>query len=103
MDSHAYSLVGCYDLRNGDTRIRLVKIRNPWGLQEWHGDWSDSSPLWTPELMQQVNMEAKEDGVFFISFQDYLRFFYITSICKYLTGNDLSAIEDEHSQSKFCV
>lgn len=97
MDSHAYSLIGCYELKNGERTVRLVKIRNPWGLQEWHGDWSDSSPLWTPELLKKVGHEAKDDGVFFISFSDYLRFFYITTICKVVDGNDLSVCEDEHA------
>jgi calpain-15 len=46
-DDHAYSLLSVHQL-DGD--IRLLKIRNPWGSNEWTGDWSDSSDKWTPEL-----------------------------------------------------
>lgn len=27
-----------------------VLPRNPWGEKEWDGDWSDKSPLWTPQI-----------------------------------------------------
>lgn len=50
--SHAYSLLGVYEVVNdGEWRRaskyskgkkeRLVKLRNPWGKGEWNGDWSD--------------------------------------------------------------
>lgn len=67
-------------------------IRNPYGLKEWNGDWSDNSKLWTPELRKLTGSEAKEDGVFFIAFEDYMKFFYITSICKYGGGGKRSIV-----------
>ena len=63
--------------------MKLVKLRNPWGGTEWSRDWSDSSSLWTPELKQQVGFTKKEDGIFHMSIQDYLRFFQATHICAY--------------------
>lgn len=83
--------------------MRLIKARNPWGEQEWHGDWSDRSSKWTPELRKKLGCEIAEDGVFFIAFEDYLQFFYLTTICKYVEGGDLSVVEDEHEQGKYCV
>ena len=50
-----------------------------------------------------MNFECKDDGIFFISFEDYLRFFYMTTVCKYVEGGDLSVCEDEHPQSKYCL
>ena len=54
-------------LDNGKTE-RLIKIRNPWGKKEWTGDWSDYSDKWTESTKAKVDFEAKNDGVFWISF-----------------------------------
>ncbi len=85
IDAHAYSLIETIeDTDPKGNKIRLLHIRNPWGFKEWTGDWSDKSTKWTPELRQKFNHLDREDGVFFISFEDYLNFFYITTICKYI-------------------
>ena len=34
---------------------QLLKIRNPWGNEEWDGDWSDKSQLWTQEMKEAFN------------------------------------------------
>ncbi len=65
-------------------------------MQEWKGDWSDASAKLTPEIMRLCNHEAGVDGIFLISFEDYLKFFYVTTICKFKDDGDLSVIEDEH-------
>ena len=84
-------------------QLRLLKIRNPWGFKEWTGDWSDKSSKWTTELKDELGYEDKEDGVFFISFDDYSQFFYITTICKYIDQSDLSIMADQHAPGKYCV
>ena len=84
VDAHAYSLIGAklITLDNGTTE-KLIQIRNPWGKKEWQGDWSDKSSKWTESTKQQVDHQDKDDGCFWISFKDYLKFFYITTICYY--------------------
>ena len=32
--------------------IKLVKMRNPWGSETYHSDYSDSSDLWTDALRE---------------------------------------------------
>jgi len=56
-------------------------MRNPWGSSEWTGPWSDASDLWTDETRELCGMTEKDDGVFFIPFEDYVRHFATTSIC----------------------
>lgn len=95
VDAHAYSLINSFDEKDPKSNpVRLFQIRNPWGFKEWTGDWSDKSDKWTPELKAATKMEVKDDGVFFISFEDYLNFFYITSICKFIDDYDISICPD---------
>lgn len=52
---------------------RLLRVRNPWGDTEWQGPWSDGSEQWTPEWMQILNHRFGDDGMFWISYKDFLR------------------------------
>jgi len=48
-DGHAYTVIGAKEitLAKDLSKVRLVKVRNPWGKNEWKGDWSDRSKKWT--------------------------------------------------------
>ena len=49
---------------------------------EWNGDWSDSSPLWTEQMLQEIERVVKsDDGTFWMSFQDMLTNFYSINVC----------------------
>lgn len=53
---HAYTVLRIEsDLPWKDRKVTLLKVRNPWGNKEWKGDWSFSSPKWTPELRKRLN------------------------------------------------
>lgn len=62
--------------------LRLVRIRNPWGKQEWTGEMSKSSELWTTKLLNEVQTGAKNDGTFWMFYHDFLRRFSSIDICK---------------------
>ena len=62
----------------------MVKLRNPWGDHEWIGAWSDQSDLWTEEIKKSVNFDGvKDDGIFWMAFEDFQRIFTDIDICKY--------------------
>ncbi|KAH8025388.1 hypothetical protein HPB51_007700 [Rhipicephalus microplus] len=75
---HAYSVLDVQDI----DAVRLVRLRNPWGHYAWRGDWSDNSPLWTPEMREALMPHGADDGVFWMSFSDVLKFFDCIDICK---------------------
>ena len=57
--------------------LRLLKIRNPWGSQEWQGAWSDGSKEWTPYMMKELDHTFGDDGIFWISFEDFLKYYSV--------------------------
>jgi calpain-15 len=81
---HAFTISTTREGYINTTRVRLLNIRNPWGYKEWNGAWSDKSPEWTEEAFKIFNVEkdVKEDGRFWISYEDFLKYFSTTHICK---------------------
>ena len=81
--NHAYSIIGTAVLKSkyNNSETRLLKIRNPWGTNEWLGDWSDGSHKWTSDVKHQLNYEGKEDGIFWMSYEDFIQFYTSTHIC----------------------
>ncbi|XP_030753307.1 calpain-D-like isoform X2 [Sitophilus oryzae] len=79
---HAYSLL---DVRDIDG-YRLLKLRNPWGHFVWKGDWSDNSSLWSRYLKEELLPDGPQDGTFWISFNDVLKYFDCIDICKVRNG-----------------
>jgi hypothetical protein len=82
---HAYTIISCHDYRG---ELKLLKVRNPWGGFEWKGDFSDTSPKWDeiPGLKDFLGYAKTEDGIFFMTFDDFLTYFPYTFICKYKDG-----------------
>ena len=103
--NHAYTLIGVTEIVTGEgelrvkspheasspANIRLVKLRNPWGKGEWNGEWSDSSPLWTSRVKQELGFTDKDDGIFYMGFQDWLNYFREYQICYYHDNYEYSA------------
>ena len=81
--NHAYSVIGTAVLKkpNGN-EIQLLKMKNMWGTNECIGDWSDQSLKWTQEFKKAVGLQNKEDGVFWMSYDDYLQFYTTTHIAQ---------------------
>jgi hypothetical protein len=48
-ESHAYSVLGTYPLKdsNGNVVYRLLRIRNPWATDSYSGPWKDGDSRWT--------------------------------------------------------
>ena len=81
--NHAYTIINTAVLRKSNgSEIKLIKMMNNWGTNEWVGDWSDNSSKWSQEFKKEVGLEPKEDGIFWMSYEDYLQFYTTTHICK---------------------
>jgi len=72
VQNHAYNVFGLYDItKDNGQEVTLVKLRNPWGEEEYFGPWSDSSSLWTDYTKSQVDYENKNNGEFYIDIDTF--------------------------------
>ncbi len=74
IERHAYSLLRVYE----DEKLKLVQLRNPWGnSHESNLDWCDSSNKWKeyPDVATKVNWTKDPDGLFWISWNDFISIF----------------------------
>ena len=74
-----------------DKPTKLVKLRNPWGHKEWKGRASDYDiDFWNQisasdkQLLdyQDGNRKKEKDGIFFVTWEDFLKYFQLVDICK---------------------
>ncbi|XP_063296547.1 calpain-3 isoform X2 [Pelobates fuscus] len=90
---HAYSVTGVEETTFKGDKVKLVRLRNPWGQVEWNGSWSDNSKEWTiieKSEKSRLQHQIKEDGEFWMSFDDFMKNFTKLEICN-LTADALEA------------
>jgi len=87
---HAYSLLAGYEINYKGVDIKLVKLRNPWGDKEWLGSWSDNDTKWdtlSPELLKKLEFNReKNDGIFFMEYTDFRKYFTDCQFCMIYDG-----------------
>lgn len=62
--------------------LRVLKIRNPWGKKEWKGAFGAKSEVWTQTLRDLLRQNDKNDGQFWITYQDFQRRFVNIDVAK---------------------
>ena len=95
---HAYTVL---DVREVGGH-KLLCLRNPWGSFEWGGDWSDKSEMWAKHKLVKMairpDTDGGDDGIFWMAWGDFLRFFDTVDVCVRETGLDdlrLDVMEDK--------
>jgi calpain len=82
--THAYSVTGVETIKTGDSEIRLIRVRNPWGNSaEWNGSWSDNSESWNlvPKEVSDKLRVKRYDGEFWMEVEDFKKCFTFLDIC----------------------
>jgi hypothetical protein len=83
--NHAYGINDVMELDdpyNRGQKIRLLRLRNPWGNSEWNGAWSDGSPeasKYEKEIQKYIDSLppddqftlGDDDGTFLMHYDDW--------------------------------
>eukprot|EP00900_Chrysochromulina_parva_P012449 jgi/Chrpa1/21204/Chrysochromulina_OHIO_Genome00006541-RA len=84
--NHAYSLIDVQEVGDGEGKLRLVQLRNPWGMKEWEGPWSDSSREWETAIgmraREKLNVQFEDDGTFWMAWEDFQAHFNKIYVCR---------------------
>jgi len=75
---HAYSI---NQVKKTSTGECLVQLRNPWGGHEWSGAWNDKDPRWTESLKREMGQRDVDDGMFWMSVDDFSKAFTDITFC----------------------
>ncbi|XP_062864006.1 calpain-A-like [Trichomycterus rosablanca] len=81
VEGHAYTVTGVAKVISQNKPVDLVRLFNPWGSEEWRGDWSDISPLWSTVNEKENYRKVAEDGEFWMSGEDFCKTFCQLDIC----------------------
>mmetsp|Transcript_29289 Transcript_29289/g.85881 ORF Transcript_29289/g.85881 Transcript_29289/m.85881 type:complete len:491 (-) Transcript_29289:376-1848(-) len=106
---HAYSVLDARSFKDKKApggRVNLIQLRNPWGEHEWTGAWSDSSKEWKeyPTAKKILKPKDDNDGTFWMSWEDFSKFYTRIDICQRSTGlNDLNIDLKEADGCANCI
>ncbi len=81
--NHCYSIIRLVEVKFKGEIIKLILLRNPHGHSNYSGKFSDLDSRWTKELKNLCNFDEKDSASFFMSFEEYFKYFDHTFICKY--------------------
>ncbi|XP_016000414.1 calpain-3 isoform X4 [Rousettus aegyptiacus] len=90
---HAYSVTGLEETQFKNEKVKLVRLRNPWGQVEWNGSWSDGWKDWSfvdKGEKARLQHQVTEDGEFWMSYDDFIYHFTKLEICN-LTADALES------------
>uniref|UniRef100_A0A8C4X095 Calpain 5 n=1 Tax=Eptatretus burgeri TaxID=7764 RepID=A0A8C4X095_EPTBU len=98
---HAYSVTDVRRVRLGEgftaffksEKLNMIRMRNPWGAKEWNGPWSDESEEWNRvghSELQRLGMTVENDGEFWMSFDDWYKYFTDAIICRIINTSVMS-------------
>lgn len=79
---HAYAVLKALEIDTGTAVEKVVQLRNPWGNFEYSGDWSDYSSKWTDELKIKYEFNKKNEGIFYMAFDDFSQYFLTMGLSK---------------------
>ncbi|PIK48449.1 putative calpain-9 isoform X1 [Apostichopus japonicus] len=85
---HAYTMTDVKKVnvstQSGKQKVRLIRLRNPWGQKEWNGRWSDKSNEWkyiNQKERDELGLVLSDDGEFWMQYEDFIQEFTRVDVC----------------------
>mmetsp|Transcript_43052 Transcript_43052/g.99034 ORF Transcript_43052/g.99034 Transcript_43052/m.99034 type:complete len:695 (-) Transcript_43052:99-2183(-) len=81
----SYNLIAAQELDVNGKVLRMVFLRNPFGVRSWAGRWGNQSETWAKNPAVQHALRFKphqDDGTFWMSFYDFCSHFHVVDIAK---------------------
>ncbi|XP_052084481.1 calpain-5-like [Mytilus californianus] len=82
---HGYSVTAVKKIMNGqgNSKLLMIRLANPWGKVEWNGPWSETSSEWQKMgPSQEAELQfSKDKGEFWMAFDDFLNHLTNVDIC----------------------
>ena len=99
---HAYTVLGVHQLDGPRGKEKVVRLRNPWGNGEWNGDWSDSSSKWTTSMRNKMSVIKRDDGDFYMGFNDFIKYYVTMGIAKIHPDYETSVLKIKKENAVGC-
>ena len=64
-----------------DENLKLIQLRNLWGIFDWRGEWSKRSKSWTEEIIKKVQPDLEDETHFWMSFDHFTTHFVKMYVC----------------------
>ena len=83
--NHAYSVLLCHEEEIDGESVKLIKIRNPWGVLN-HNKLRFDSILIKKSKYKAIlyQLGQMNEGVFILTYEEFLRYFSDIYVCKYM-------------------
>lgn len=98
VNGHAYTILDLYD-----KPARMLKLRNPWGKRQWNGRASDQDhQFWSkipPGDKQKMNYQQKNDGIFFMLWEDFVNYFSMVDVCTLDDNANYLSVESDFDKA----
>lgn len=103
---HAYSIIFVQEFEASGEKIRLIKLRNPWGklaTENFKGEIIKKNYIEYPEIKNNIGNQTK--GSFILTLEEFIKYFDTIYLCKYLDNYYLSSeyltLHDENKDEFF--
>lgn len=79
-----YPLISAREVCVNGRILRMVFLRDPFGVSGWRGRWSNTSETWRRNTVvrKALGFDPVGDGTFWMAFSDFLRYFHIFDVVK---------------------